>query len=60
MIRYLNTKINGETETITFVDFNKFKSVRDARKEMNRLIIEYNKAGNHGSLYWSQRKCKGY
>jgi hypothetical protein len=58
MIRYLNTKSNGATETVDQVDSKDFKAFRLFRKYQRYLIGEYQLAGGHGDLYWSQRGCK--
>ena len=60
MVRYLNTKINGTTETVDSLNSNDFKTLREFFQEKRRLIFEYNLAGGHGNLYWSQRSVKGY
>jgi hypothetical protein len=58
MIRYLNTKINGQRETVDQLDSNDYTTYRDFKQAMNYLINEYIVAGGHGELYWSQRECK--
>lgn len=60
MIRYLNTKINGTIETVDQLDSNDYPSYKEFKKAMNYLIGEYNLAGGHGDLYWSQRCTKDY
>lgn len=60
MIRYLNTKLYGQVETIDQLDRNDFNSYREFRQEQRRLIVEYNLAGGYGDLYWSQRCVKGW
>lgn len=58
MIRYLNTKINGNTETVDQLDSNDYESFKEFKQAMKYLISEYRLAGGHGDLYWSQRGCK--
>lgn len=58
MIRYLNTKINSKRETIDQLDSNDYNSFKEFKKAMHYLFNEYNLAGGHGDLYWSQRACK--
>ena len=58
MIRYLNTKLNGTTETIDQLDSNDYESFKEFKQAMKYLIGEYELAGGHGDLYWSQRGCK--
>lgn len=58
MIRYLNTKLNGNTETIDQLDSNDYESFKEFKQAMTYLIGEYRLAGGHGDLYWSQRGCK--
>ena len=58
MIRYLNTRLKGNTETIDQLDSNDYKSLKEFRQAMKYLIGEYRLAGGHGDLYWSQRGCK--
>ena len=58
MIKYLNTKLNGKTETIDQLDSNDFKNRSEFIKAKSYLKDEYNLAGGHGSPYWSQRECK--
>ena len=58
MIRYLNTKLYGQTETIDQLDSKDFKSYSEFRKEQQRLRGEYQLCGGHGAPYWSQRGCK--
>lgn len=58
MIRYLNTKINGNTETVDQLDSNDYESFKEFKQAMKYLIGEYHLAGGHGDLYWSQRGCK--
>ena len=53
MISYLNTKHNGEVETIDQLDSNDFNSISEFRKERKRLVSEYRMAGI--SVYTSQR-----
>lgn len=58
MIRYLNTKLNGTTETIDQLNTDDFNNFKEFRAEQRRLQNEYNLAGGHGAPYWSQRECK--
>ena len=58
MIRYLNTKLNGITETIDQVDSTDFNSYKEFRDYQKYLVSEYNIAGYYWDLYWSQRGCK--
>lgn len=58
MIRYLNTKLNGQTETIDQLDSDDFNNYTEFKKEQKRLKVEYQLYGGHGDLYWSQRGCK--
>ena len=58
MIKYLNTKLYGQTETIDQLDSKDFKTYAEFRKELSRLKGEYYKASGHGAPYWSQRGCK--
>jgi hypothetical protein len=58
MIRYLNTKINGQRETLDQLDSNDFKEFKEFRKEQRRILSEYCLAGGFGEMYWSQRGCK--
>jgi len=58
MIRYLNTKLYGKTETIDQLDSNDYPDFKSFRAEQKRLMSEYNLARGHGTLYWSQRGCK--
>lgn len=58
MIRYLNTKLNGITETIDQVDYADFNSYKEFRDYQKYLVNEYNLCGDYGDLYWSQRGCK--
>jgi hypothetical protein len=58
MIRYLNTKLNGVTETLDSVSLSDFKDYDEFRKYKKYLISEYCLAGGHGVMYWSQRACK--
>ncbi len=57
MIRYLNTKMYGQTETIDQLNSEDFNSFKEFKQEMSRLRGEYAMCG-HGSPYWSQRGCK--
>ncbi len=58
MIRYLNTKLNGTAETVDQLDSNDYPTFKEFKQAMNYLMQEYNLAGGHGGLYWSQRGCK--
>lgn len=58
MIRYLNTKLDGRTETLDQVNSEDFKTFKEFRDYQRYLISEYNLAGNYGLMYWSQRGCK--
>jgi hypothetical protein len=58
MIRYLNTKLNGITETLDSVDYADFHDYAEFRAYQKYLMSEYCLAGGHGDMYWSQRACK--
>lgn len=58
MIRYLNTKLYGQRETVDQLDSADFSSYKQFKQEMKRLISEYRLVGGFGDLYWSQRECK--
>ncbi len=58
MKRYLNTKLNGTTETIDQLDSADFASSKEFKAERVRLLNEYSRVGGFGNMYWSQRKCK--
>ena len=60
MIRYLNTILHGQRETIDQMDSNDFDSYKQFRKAQRDLYSEYSLAGGHGEMYWSQRACKGW
>ncbi len=60
MIRYLNTKLNGTTETIDSLDSSDYLTTKEFRQEQRRLTVEYNMAGGFGDLYWSQRCTNDY
>lgn len=57
MIKYLNTKIYGKTETIDQLDSKDFINIIEYKKARMHLLNEYRIAG-YGSPYWSSRKCK--
>jgi len=56
MIRYLNTKLNGKTETIDHLDSDNYSSHKEFRKAMTYLMNEYLLAGGFGRMYWSQKR----
>lgn len=58
MIRYLNTKINGQRETVDQLDSDDYKTYQEFKAAQIYLMSEYRLAGGHGDLYWSQRACK--
>ena len=58
MIRYLNVKLYGITETVDHLDSRDFKSIREFKQEKQRVLSEYRTAFKDGDPYWSQRKCK--
>lgn len=58
MIRYLNTKIKGQRETVDQLNSDDYKTYREFVAAKRYLIGEYSLAGGHGALYWSQRACK--
>lgn len=60
MIRYLNTVLNGQRETIDQMDSNEFDSYKEFKKAQQDLFSNYCLAGGHGEIYWSQRACKGW
>ena len=55
MKRYLN----WQRETIDELDSAEFATMRDFRREMSRLLLEYSTAGMPGA-YWSQRPFGGW
>ena len=58
MIRFLNTVICGQRQTIDQLDSNDYPDYKSFKSEQKRLKSEYSLAGGHGTPYWSQRKCK--
>lgn len=56
MKRYLNLKTNYGIETIDQLDSNDFKTFKEFKIELKRLINSYYKAGMN--VYSSQRKAK--
>jgi hypothetical protein len=58
MIRYLNTILYGQRETIDQLDSKDYANYRAFKDGMHYLIKEYVLAGGHGYMYWSQKKCK--
>jgi len=59
MIRYINTKFDGITETIDQVELEAFDSYWEFKKELNHLLHEYALSGN-GSPWISSRACKDW
>ncbi len=58
MIRYLNAKMYGTTETLDQLDSEDFSSFKEFKKEMTRLRGEYQMCMTTDAIYWSQRACK--
>lgn len=56
MKRYLNLKTNCGIETIDELDSNDFKTFKEFKIELKRLINEYHISGMN--VYSSQRKVK--
>ena len=60
MIRYINWRDkNCELETIDELDRNDFKTYREFKKELTRLLHEHISSGCNGA-YISQRPCKDW
>lgn len=59
MIKYFNTKTNGEVETVDEIDPKDYPDTRAFKKEVKRLLMEYNLAF-HGGVYVSTRATKDY
>lgn len=57
---FLNTKLNGQVETLDQLDSQDFISNKEFRAEKKRLLGEYLLAGGHGVPYWSSRPTKAY
>lgn len=53
MIKYLNWKSTYGIETIDELDSKDFKTIKDFKSELNRLMMEYGMTGQ--STYISQR-----
>ena len=58
MIRYINWKNQGSIETVDELVSSDFKTLRDFKKELRRLVNEYQIAYNLGNVYPSQRSTK--
>lgn len=56
MIRYINRKGQGYTETVDEFPFN----TREERKEARRCLSEYILSDNSASYWLSQRACKDW
>lgn len=56
MKRYLNLKTNYGTETVDELDSKNFKTFKEFKNELKRLINEYHILGMN--VYSSQRKAK--
>ncbi len=58
MIRYINWKNQGSIETVDELASGDFQTLRDFKKELRRLVNEYQIAYNLGNVYSSQRSTK--
>ena len=58
MIKYINCKTSQGVETIDVLDSNDFKDSKEFKREIRRLISEYNMAGMNA--YISIRSTKSY
>ena len=57
MIKYINTRMNNEVETVDEVNSNDFTTYKAYRLECRRLLGEYEMAFN-APCYLSQRSTK--
>ncbi len=57
-MRYFNLKTNQGTETVDQLEQKEFKTYKEYRKELNRLIQEYRLAGMN--VYISSRSTKDW
>lgn len=55
-MRYFNLKTSYGTETVDQLSQSDFKTYREFRKELKRLLNEYHISGIN--VYISQRPCK--
>lgn len=56
MTRYINFKSSQSVETVDQLDSKDFKTMKEFKAELNRLITEYRLTGM--SVYISQRQAK--
>lgn len=60
MIRYINRRGDGNIDTVDNLDSNDFPDRRSFKKELSRLLSEYQLSDPSGEYYSSQRSVKDY
>lgn len=58
MVRYINWKNQTGIETVDELSSGDFQTLRDFKKELRRLVNEYQLAYFYGNVYASQRATK--
>jgi hypothetical protein len=57
-MKYFNLKKNQGTETVDEINRKDFKTFKEYKLELRRLLSEYRLAGMN--VYTSQKPCKGW
>jgi len=59
-MKYINRKEGAELETVDELNQDTFKTFKEFRKELRRLISEYNLSDPSAIYYSSQRACNDW
>lgn len=57
---YIQRRQGGELETVDELNRNDFATFKEFRKELRRLLNEYNLSDPSAIYYRSQRACKSW